>query len=566
MPFILDVYPLKAQYRKGESVQIGVELDNPSENGQVLLLEVTVMELNKVVHHRQLKYELPPRSNAVKYVDLGPFAVDFAGYGLDVALNEKDRAAQHVSTSFDVVSDWRRSTRYGFLSDFNSKEEGDAADVAWMNKLHINLVQFYDWMYRHDDLVPAQERFTDLMGRELSLKVVKQKIQLCHRYGMKSIAYGAVYAASKAFYEQHPDWALYYSNGKVIDFIEIFCIMNINRESPWHRHIIGEYRKAIEQVGFDGIHMDTYGYPKSGYSRLGGETKLERLDKQFAVLIDNTRRELEQSKEDICLIFNNVGNWPVDTVGYSGQDAIYVEVWKPYERYHHIQQIISWAKQHGGGKPVILAAYLAPFRLEAEANIDRAHVSALLLSAIIFSHGANHLLLGENGGILTQGYYVDYSVSGDAFLREIRNYYDFMVRYLHVLYDPSLREVSMTHVEGDNLEYVFANGPFSVYGEPDKVWTVVRENERYKLISFINLTNNAEDYWNAGKNRPETQRRIEVRILMDHEAKSVFLASPDVNMGRPLDLDAVYEDDPRGRTLVVTIPVLHIWDMLVIEL
>lgn len=563
---IKDVYPLKAQYQKGEPVRIAIEIDNRTGNEQALHMEVVVRELNRIVYSMLLDIKLDSKPVTTHVVDLEPFMADFKGYGVDVALVGGDPALQRLSTSFDVVSDWRRSTRYGFLSDFHSKEEGDAQDVASLNKLHLNLVQFYDWMYRHNDLVPPQDVFTDLMGRELSLKVVKEKIGLCRRYGMKAIAYGAVYAASKAFYEEHPDWALYYSNGKVIDFIDIFCIMNISEQSPWHRHIIGEYRKAVERVGFDGIHMDTYGYPKTGFSRLGGELKLERLDGQFPALIDNTRRELEQSKDDICLIFNNVGNWPVDTVGAAAQDAVYVEVWKPYERYHHIQQIIAWAQRHGGGKPVILAAYLAPFRLETEENIDKAHVSALLLSAVIFSHGAYHLLLGENGGVLTQGYYADYSVAGDAFMREIRNYYDFMVRYLHVLYDPTLRDVSMTHVEGDNLEYVIEGVPFSAYGEPGKVWTVVRENEKYKLISFINLTGNAEDYWNRGKNRPDAQEQVKVRILMEREAKSLFLASPDTGMGRPRELEAVYEDGPRGRTLVVTIPVTHIWNLLVLEL
>ncbi len=168
--------------------------------------------------------------------------------------------------------------------------------------------------------------------------------------------------------------------------------------------------------------------------------------------------------------------------------------------------------------------------------------------------------------MLTQGYYVDYSVAGETFMREIRNYYDFMVRYLHVLYEPTLRDVSMTHVEGDNLEYVFEGVPFSAYGEPGKVWTVVRENEKYKLVSFINFTNNSEDYWNQGKNRPRAQSEVKVRILMEREAKSVFLASPDTEIGRPTELEAVYEDGPRGNTLVLTVPVTHIWGLLVVEL
>lgn len=565
-PVIKDVYPHKAQYRKEDPVELIVELANDNEAECTARLMVRILDLSQVIMEVFTTLTLQAAGLTTYVVKLDPFSQEFKGYGADVLLYREDGTELHrLSGAFDVVSDWRRSVRYGFLSDFHPKEKGDEQDVALLNKLHLNLVQFYDWMYRHDDLVPPQELFTDLMGRQLSLDVVQEKVRLCHRYGMKAIAYGAVYAASRAFFEEHPEWALYYSNGQVIDFIDIFVIMNIAEQSPWHRHIIGEYRKALDEADFDGIHMDTYGYPKTGFSMLEGGFHLERLDAQFPVLINHTREELLKSKPDVALIFNNVGNWPVDSVGNAKLDAVYIEVWKPYERYHHIQQIIAWAYLHGEGKPVILAAYLAPFRLEPEERMDRAYVSALLLSAIIFSHGANHLLLGEERGVLTQGYYADYSIASEPFIREIRNYYDFMVRYLHVLYAPSLRDVSMTHVEGDNLEYVFQGAPFSTYGEPGKVWTVVRENDNLKLISFINLTNNEEDYWNAGKNRPLPQGPVTVRILMDREAKSVFAASPDSDPGRPVRLTPVYEDSPRGRILVVTIAELHIWDLLVME-
>ena len=171
-----------------------------------------------------------------------------------------------ASTSFDIVSNWRKSTRYGFLADFHTRESGDEEDVKWLNKMHLNLVQFYDWMYKHDDLVSETSVYTDLMGRELNLDVVKEKVALCHQYGMKALAYGAVYAASKSFAELHPDWALYQSNGLVYDFINIFTIMNIAEQCPWHAHIIAEYKRAVERVDFDGIHLDTYGFPKTGIS------------------------------------------------------------------------------------------------------------------------------------------------------------------------------------------------------------------------------------------------------------------------------------------------------------
>lgn len=312
--YILDVYPKKAQFITNEVIEIALELKNPTEEIKNLIIELKVTRLIEVVESTNCNIRLEPGESKNLTIPLTPKNVDFEGYGIDIALYMDECLVQECSSSFDVVSDWRKATRYGFLSDFNAQDKGDVEDVKSLCKFHLNLVQFYDWMYRHDDLVPPTPEFTDLMGRKLNLDVVKEKIAFCHDYGMKAIAYGAIYAASTDFYN------------------------------------------------FDGIHMDTYGFPKTALSGLGGEEKVERLDELFPVLINNTRKELEQVNPDVCLIFNNVGNWQVDAVADAEQNAVYVEVWEPYEKYHHIQQIIQWARYLGKGKPVILAAYLKPFK------------------------------------------------------------------------------------------------------------------------------------------------------------------------------------------------------------
>lgn len=80
--------------------------------------------------------------------------------------------------------------------------------------------------------------------------------------GMKTLGYGAVYAASESYYREHPEQALYTSCGEPFRFIDIFYIMNIKNDNPWHYHIIEEYAEAVKKAGFDGIHMDTYGFPR----------------------------------------------------------------------------------------------------------------------------------------------------------------------------------------------------------------------------------------------------------------------------------------------------------------
>jgi dextranase len=326
-----------------------------------------------------------------------------------------------------------------------------------------------------------------------------------------------------------------------------------------------QYKNAICSAGFDGIHMDTYGFPKTAVSKLNGIDSIESLRDHFAVLINNTRKALEKVRKDICLIFNNVGNWPVDATAKADQDAVYIEVWKPYERYHHIQQIIHQAKYMGGGKPVILAAYLKPFYDKADDTRGNAEAAALILTAVIASNGGYHLLLGEKEGILTQGYYVEYARYKGDFIRTIRNYYDFIVRYSNIFFDNGLEDVSMTHADADNREYVFQNFQYSTYGEPGKVWVVIREKPERKTISFINLSGNGDDFWNKGKNWPDKISNLCVEIQVERDIKSLFLATPDSEMGRAQEPEYCVIEGERGKTLVVNIKELSIWSILVVE-
>lgn len=561
---IKDLYPSKAQYIKGENVDIMLELANGGSMESVFLVELRVSFLSELIS--TFKKEIALQSKEYKKVtmELQSYNDDFRGYGVDIFVWQEGSLIDTRSTSFDVVADWRKAARYGFLSDFNASDEGDSTDVECLSKLHLNMIQFYDWMYRHDNLIPEGDIFTDLMGRELSYKVVKEKISLCQKLGMKTFAYGAVYAASKDFFEQHKDWALYGSSGNPLSLSETFYIMNISIDSPWHKHIIEQYENAIHKANFDGIHMDTYGFPKSAVSRLNGIKRIERLQEHFPMLIDNTKHALNAIKPDNGLIFNNVGNWPVAlTAGVV--DAIYIEVWNPYERYHHIQQLIREAKAADANKPVVLAAYLKPFQMKDDEGVKGAEAAMRILTAAIVSNGGYHLVLGESRGILTQGYYAAYSKLKDEFFSIVRSYYDFIVRYSNIFYDNELTDVSMTHLCGDNEEYIVETNDFSTYGEPDKVWVTVKEKSNLKYINFVNLKGNLEDYWNKGKFEPIIKKDLRIDLEIQKEVKAVYAASPDYGMGRPTLLEYDIVDGIRSKKLSIVMPDIYYWSILVVE-
>lgn len=550
----IDLYPGKAQFITGEPIGLIIEATGLECVYESAMLIVTRLEA--VVGEHIITIQ-EGRNN----IDLEPFESEFGGYGVVLRLiNRKDMLLEYY-TAFDVVLDPAKSIRYGFLSDFKTSDCENNEDVSNLRKFHINMVQYYDWAYRHDDLVPREEKYKDLMGKEMDLKSVKRKIEECHQYGMKALGYGAVYAASSEFYQEHREWGMYTSAGEPLVFIDTFYLMDVSKSSPWRKHIIEQYAKAISEVGFDGIHMDTYGFPKTAYSY--GNKQLIRLEEEYPSLIEETKQRVDRELEENYLIFNNVGNWPVKGVSTSPQAAVYIEVWNPYSEYEQIKQMIEDAKVAcQNSKPVILAAYLEPFRID---TMEQAANAAYLLTASITANGAYHLLLGEERGVLTQGYYVDYSVLTPEVFDKLRTYYDFIVQYMELFYDAELVDVSMTHIGWDNTEYRCNHPSWSVTAKPDTIWLTIREKEFRKVISMINLCGNYESSWNKGKSMPIEQKDIKVQVQIDYMAAGVYLTSPDYEHGKVHMLTYEMIKSERGWVVEFTVPQLSYWSTVWID-
>lgn len=539
-----DIYPVKGQYLPNERVFLrfdsgGIDID---------MIRITLYSVGREVR----KIELPVSGRNTD-IDIGYMEGRNKGYGVKAELYRDETKIDEIYTAFDV-SEPGYVIRYGFLTDFGKGEEDDA-DVTEMAKYHINTVQFYDWSYRPDSMVPPFEEYSDLMEKKNNRSVVTEKIKQCHERGMRAIGYGAIYAASEDYQEAHPGQSLFARPDSPLCFIGRFYIMNISRDCLWRQHIIGQYKEAVREMGFDGIHMDTYGFPKAA---LDYEGNVVYLEKEFNSLIEDTRNALTQVKESPCLIFNNVGGWPAETTRHAPQECVYIEVWPPLDRYWHLRQLIQDAKQ--GGKPVVLAAYPAPFRTDSP---ERALESELLCSLTISLCGGTQLFIGENNAVTTQGYYADYSILNERQIQTIRAYQDFFVQYQELLLDSTLRDVSLTHIGWDNTEYE-CSANYSVTGEPGKLWLIIRENERIKLIGAVNLQGN-DNTWNTGKLTPEPLYATKFGVQVLREKIKVFYASPDDNGGIATELPFKIEPTERGNVAYITVPVIKHGGIMWIE-
>jgi len=557
----VDCFPDKAQYLKGELVGILLEAED-REN--IIEIEFTVSELDRIIFRKLVKpSEL--MEGAITYRMSCELPV--GNYGVDVKVIYVNQTIL-VHTACDVVESCDSMIRYGFLTDFSEQDKEDSSDINYAVKLHLNTLQFYDWMYRHDKLVAEEEEYLEPLGRKISLQTIRNKINLCKQHGIRPFAYGAVYSASKEAYAKHPSWALYKKDKEVLSFADWLVFMDTSNDAPWCNYIIEQYADSVKRLGFQGIHMDTYGFPKYVYN-----DKQERISlaETFPGMIKLAKQAVKEIDDKAGVIFNAVNNWPAECVAGSEQDAAYIEVWAPHVTYHHLYTLIREAK-YLGAKQVILAAYMKPFaEAKTEEEILAAECSLLLTNAVIQASGGSQLVFGETNSVLSDSYYVNYSKLRDEFLPKVRSYCDFAVRYGKLLYDKDAMDISMTAANGINEDIVFtslhdSSIQFSSSGRSGKIWTIIREAKKYLTIQMINLTK-VNDLWNQPKFRqPELVTGLQIDMLLDTDIRGAFMATPDDGTGTPIRLEYRLEQKSNGQHIMITIPKLELWNMIWVEL
>jgi dextranase len=448
--------------------------------------------------------------------------------------------------------------RYGFVSNFTTIEEDHETMFEQLNDYHLTTIQFYDWMYRHDDLINEDPVYADFFGREIDNRILKDKIRLCHQYGMFAVAYGAIYGAENDYFDHHKEELMYRTDGKFFALLDQIGMMDISVDRPWAKHIINEFKKAILIKDFDGIHLDQYGFPKYALRQDGS---LVDFEKELPVFINRVLDELKGLKPELFIDFNYVNNWPIETIAQSKQDVVYIEVWNPNNTYEDLRRIITESKLRAQGKPVVLAAYLPPFKEQKDPQT--AENTALLLHAICSSLGVYNLLYGEYNGILSNAYYVDYKRYRPEFGSIIKQYSDFIVKYSELLYGDKvdLSYTSFGGYDGTNTDF-YINKPTSIKAEPGFLYAILSRAKDYSLINLINLNDQTEVVWYDDKKTPSPILDTTIRILNTRRISDVYMASPDQDNGQMIRLDHRIVSHEHGEAVEFTIEKIQYWTMV----
>lgn len=518
----MDLLPTKATFAPGEP--IGIEIRGAEGATEVQLWHLDCLVASVSVAPGQTTARFPAQPEG--------------GYGVE---------APGARTAVDVLADPLKRPRYGFVSHY---EEGrDPVGVADnVRRLHLNAVQFYDWMYRHVTLLPPEDLFEDALGQQLSLETVRRLVIAVRDAGSLPLGYAAIYAVGREAWPEWRDEGLYCADGSPWTLGDDF-LWNVDPSNErWLVHLAGELRAALRDVGFAGFHLDQYGSPKWALRRDGTPVDLAAA---FPALIDRFAAELPGAR----LIFNNVNDFPTWTTASAGQGATYIEVWPPHVRLAHLAELITRARSFGPDKTPILAAYLSCYR---DGEVAASAAERLLL-ATAWSHGGSALLHGEEDAVLTEAYYVDHAQLSSASQDASRHSYDFMVRYGDLLFDPGAIDVTRTVTGGLNQEIaVSAPVPVATDAEPGALWVRVVRTSRGLVIHLIDLSSQTDDRWDSGKLPMTALEGVQLKLLRRSATAPVALfASPD-------DAPAMVGLEPRvdAANDVLTLPPFRSWAMV----
>ena len=328
---------------------------------------------------------------------------------------DSDGAEQILgSIGVDVSSDWKRFPRYGYTAWYErGKEQWVPGDVAFLNRRHINAVQFQDWHWKHHWPYCADDFYTDISMREISHNVVKMFIDVQHGYNMKSIFYnlgfGALDQAGAAADGVSPEWYYFLDPERTRKDShqlpsgwksDIFLVDPGN--AGWQSYLCDRNEEVYSALGFDGFQVDQLGSRGDGgwvYDYWGN-----RFD--LASHCPSLLKALKARHPSKTLIMNSVSRYGEQEIASSGViDVCYNEMWADCDGFDDLYKVVASNRASGGNAmKTVFANYMNYDYGKDNRGKNFNTPGVLLTDAYIFALGGAHLELGTGYNMLCNEY------------------------------------------------------------------------------------------------------------------------------------------------------------------
>ena len=513
---------------------------------------------------------------------------DFRGYMVEVYRSEEDCDNICATIGIDVSSDWTRFPRYGFVATFGSDKTLSKAksEMKWLNRCHINGVQFQDWHYCHDwPLGGTREdglwtSYKDIANRTIYTSAIKNYIRMQHERGMKSIFYNLCLGALDGWQERgvEAEWFIFKDqNHTTKDKHDLpdswksdIYLLNPANEG-WLAYLAERNDEVYSFLDFDGYQIDQLGSRGNVYDYNGNSVDLRS---GYATFINYMKNRHPEKR----LIMNAVSQWGTSQIAGTGKvDFLYNEVWGNQAgnsltsgegRFANIKNVIDENCSLSPNLRTVLAAYMNYTSDGKNFNTP----GIVMADAVMFALGGSHLELGGDH-MLCREYFPYSGMKWHSQLEDwMTRYYDFLTAYENLLRD--------NWTERTNVKATCSDVTINTW-EPqaNQVTLLAREVDGRQVVHLLNFTHDetstdvSDDYmlcWHDNEaKRPWPQRFENLSIKLTGltgmgRLRRIWVASPDYCGGAMQELTDFRYTSSTG-TVYLTLPSLQFWTMIVIE-
>ncbi|GAP04936.1 glycoside hydrolase family 66 protein [Fructobacillus tropaeoli] len=399
----------------------------------------------------------------------------------------------------------------GFLSKYNNYDpNGQQKIIDYLNRLHINYVQYYDWFEYHDIPLYTGDRnqpsayWTDFANRPTRLDVIQKYLELCHERNMKSMAYGLMYGAStnqnqngwneSSFLYNSPTSSPNPGNVAVNPlphpmFKNDIYILNFLSDDVKPK-IFSAWQKVFNALPFDGWHIDTLGDFGTKYIYNSGSVDSNFLaNVGYKYFVMNARNYFGSGKQ---LGVNAVATYGYDAVASQDVNYLYSEQWDfEAKSYDDLLQKIKQMRSNRNDIGLIIPAYMHKNKNWWNTNNQFNTDGVKLANDVIIAGGASHLEMGEH--MLSREYFPnsDISMSQDL-IDYLPKQYDFMVAYHRELSIKNPTDYFVMNTHKNSKNYVNTS-----------MFTAIENSDQWiTSVSIINTNGlNGNDWQDANADR-----------------------------------------------------------------
>jgi hypothetical protein len=369
-PTVTDAYTNNARYAPGTAVTVSAVVHESSGAGSWSgNVSYTLSHLGTTVTTGTVATTVAANGTNTVNWSVTPPSTDFSGYLVSITAGSSTAA-----TAIDVSSNWTHFPRIGALTSYPSgttSTQADADITTLEREYHINSVQFYDWMWRHEN--PVQKNtdgslpstWTAWNGDVISPAAVSAYITAAHNHTVAAMPYTMSYAALQNYQTVSgvsPSWALdYASNGTPWAFemkpnqpntnLYIFNPAN----TSWQNYITAKYVDEVNTMGFDGVHLDQLGNWGAMTDTSGTPVDVQA---GLASLVAATKTALNASASGKVLGINAVDGFGGDNIASAKNTSyLYSELWDNHETYAAMKNYLDTQRLESNSIPAVIAGY-----------------------------------------------------------------------------------------------------------------------------------------------------------------------------------------------------------------